>query len=200
MRAARNKKHQKQHQPSACIVDETLILTLPNASTPTVWRMELETVTAAAFQVVQDEEEGGYNLVMTSSDDHPRSIANFNAHETAVEALLAASGAMQNAQYTTPATYPASYDPQQAVPQQAVPAMQSQQTTGTSPSGRGRGRGLVMAAGVVLIVILLYMIANIGPQRVAMDGRATTNAGQKGTPGGEGQSPMSAEQFFQQQQ
>ena len=194
MGSTTNNRRHKQYQPSASVVDGTLILTLPDARTPTVWRMGLETVSAASFQVVQAAQGDGYTLVMTSPDDQEYSIAGFDSRDEAVDALLAAAEAMKHAGYEEQAASPVSRDRIPDISEVGV-----QQDTQLSRSGRGRG--LLTMAGVVLIVILLYMIANTGPQRFATQERAAgSSAGSSTKVGGAQQRSMSAEQFFQQQQ
>lgn len=188
------KKHAGQHHSTASVVEGTLILTLPNARTPTVWRMGLETASTAAFQAVSSSDGDGHTLVMVAADGKQHNIASFDDREQTVEALMAASEAMQNLGNRSATTQPAA---RVSTQHDSAPAVQAQNH---SPGKRrGPGRALMTATGIILIVVLLYMIANTGPQRFTPDGRVADTGGNSADAGG-GQRPMSAEKFLQQRQ
>ena len=193
MRSTTRKNKHAHYQPSARVVDGTLVLTLPNARTPTVWRMGLEAASAASFQVVQAGDRDGHTLVMSAPDDQQYDIASFDDRDAAIEALLAASGAMQDAGHKEQAASPGAPDYIQVAP---AAKFQHDAQRGRS----GRGRGVLIAAGVALIVILLYMIANTGPQRFGPNAGVADSAGSGTRTGGAQQRSMSAEQFLQQKQ
>ena len=190
MRSSTDKKQKKQYESSATVVDGTLILTLPDARTPTVWRMGLEKASAAAFQVRDQADENGYTLTMSTPDKQDYSIASFNERDAAVKALLAASRAMAFTSHDAPDEYSAPHSRSSSA--SVAQSLQAQKIKHSR-----RGRGLMTAAGIILIVILLYMIANTGPQRIAPD---DYNANARGKAADNGnQRSMSAEQFLQQQ-
>lgn len=183
-----HKNRPDHNRTTASVINDTLILTLPDARTPTVWRMALDSASAASFQVLADSGGDGHTLVMSSPDTEKEVIAHFDSRESAVDALLAASGAMQR------------------IEAQSAPATTNQGTMSPHPTPqpatmnlavkRGRGaRTFLTAAGAVLIVILLYMIANTGPERIAPDGRNAETSTSGNT-----QNSISAEQFLQQRQ
>ena len=195
MASGTRKTKQDRNAPSARVVDGRLILTLPNARTPTVWRMGLDAAEAGAFQVVADPDNAGYQLVTKGTASDQQTIAGFDDREQAVAALLTAAEAMQNA---------GSQRPETPVPRETVAAYPTGASTRQDPGagymgGRGRGRAVITGAGLLLVIVLIYMIANTGPQRFAADGRSADAGGRAGDASG-GQRSMSAEKFLQQRQ
>jgi hypothetical protein len=81
---------------SAKVVDGTLILTLPNAISPIVWRMELGTVKSSALEVRSGANDTSVLTLKTPKGD-VNDIAAFAAKKDAVDALMSVSRAMENA-------------------------------------------------------------------------------------------------------
>ena len=83
-------------RPTAKVVDNTLVLSLPDAKNPLVWRLDLRQVTSSAFEVRQDGD--GYTLILRGSEKDVRDIAPFSSRKKAVRALMAAGRALEDAQ------------------------------------------------------------------------------------------------------
>lgn len=77
---------------TAQIVDGHLVLSLPAAKSPVVWRWNLAQAQAAALEVV--ESGTSFLLTMKTSDGGTQNIAAFDTRDTAVETLMMASHAM----------------------------------------------------------------------------------------------------------
>lgn len=81
---------------SAKVVDGTLILTLPNALSPIVWRMELGSVRSSALEVRSGANDTSVLTLKTPKGD-VNDIASFAAKKDAVDALMSVSKAMESA-------------------------------------------------------------------------------------------------------
>ncbi len=86
---------QKTARSSAKVVDGNLIISLPDAKNPIVWRMALGEARAAALEVREQANE--YVLVLKYPKGDSIDIAPFDNKPTATNALMAISKAMQEA-------------------------------------------------------------------------------------------------------
>lgn len=75
----------------ARIVDGALVLSLSDAKSPIVWRMDLKNLREAAFQLV--EENSDYLLVVRTDDGQVKDIARYETREGGQRALLLATEA-----------------------------------------------------------------------------------------------------------
>lgn len=82
---------------SAKVVDGNLIISMPDAKDPVVWRMALGEARAAALEV-QTRGDEHYVLVLKYPKGDAIDIAPFDTKKAATGALMAVSQAMQNAQ------------------------------------------------------------------------------------------------------
>src|SRR5262245_7065246 len=80
---------------SAKVVDGNLIISLPDAKNPIVWRMALGEARAAALEV--RELANDFVLVLKYPKGDTTEIAPFHDRQTATNALMAVSDAMQQA-------------------------------------------------------------------------------------------------------
>lgn len=104
------KKLIQSNLASAEVVDNHLILSLPHAKEPVVWRMSLEKIGTAAFEVKEDAESASAKLVLKPKKGTAEIIAPFNTKKEAVDALMSASSALQSASYTAPKSAPVNPD------------------------------------------------------------------------------------------
>lgn len=86
----------KSQQSSAEVVDGYLILSLLDAIEPVVWRMSLEKIGAAAFEIKSEESGTLSKLILKPKKGTAEIIASFSEKEGAVQALKKASMALQN--------------------------------------------------------------------------------------------------------
>lgn len=87
---------QKTARSSAKVIDGNLIISLPDAKNPIVWRMALGEARAAALEV--REQANDYALVLKYPKGDSIDIAPFADKQVATNALMAISKAMQEAQ------------------------------------------------------------------------------------------------------
>lgn len=82
-----------KHSSTAKVVDGSLVLSLPDAVTPVVMRLSLEEAKSAAFTVLEKKDQ--HVLTVQFSEKESRDIAPFDEKEKAVNALMAASAALE---------------------------------------------------------------------------------------------------------
>ena len=203
--------------PSARVVDGTLILSLPDAITPVVWRLDLGQTKASALEVRTDREDdddgdegkggggsGRFTLVLKTPKGEVHEIAPYDTRARAVQALMAVSYAMETAQgQMRPFS---ANDGRRAQVPAVIPGMAA---TGYEPKG---GKALTALGAFALVVVLIVAILNIGPHRASLPmsdadlaaaGSPASQAAQvTGANGGAPVSgvPVSADQFLQKQQ
>ena len=174
--------------PSARVVDGTLVLSLPDATTPVVWRLDLSQTKASALEV-RGLENGAYALVLRTPKGEVHEIAPYEVKAGAVRALMAVSRALEAGQgHMRPL----------AGANDAGPAVMAHH----APRRTGR-KVLVSVIGVAVIFGLLMAITrSIGPHRVPVDEVASTDSTAPTSPSG-GTTvgvPQSADSFLQGQQ
>lgn len=162
---------------SAKVVDGALVLSLPDAVSPVVWRMELEDVKAAALGIEPKGEH--FVLTMKEGKSEIKEIAPFDNKDKAVKALMAASNALENSQG----------------------AVRSNDNNVSSGKAKGNFLGQLMSAivGLVILVVLLFALSRMGPEirtteTIANGGPAaqSSSAAPAGSPG----TPQSADDFL----
>lgn len=157
------KKSVDEFQSSAKVVDGNLILSLPDAINPVVWRMELGSVKASALEVKQQAADGSFMLSLKTPKGEVHDIAPFQTREHAVRALMRVSSALQGAQgKIAPA------------PVAAAPGATTIINT-TDKDSSGSGLKWLLMLGAVLLVIFLFAYFSAVASR-----SVDTNAGQAG--------------------
>lgn len=149
---------------SAKVVDGNLILSLPNAINPIVWRMELGSVKASALEV-REGANGQFILTLKTPKGDVHEIAPFAARDVAVHALMRVSAALQSAEGRIA-------QPSQTASVQPAPAFHKE---------GGSSKKWLIALGLILLFI--FFIAWIGgsaPVRTSGDNNFT--AGQNPSP------------------
>lgn len=180
--------------PSARVVDGTLILSLPDALSPVVWRLELGQIKASALEVRPNEKDG-YILVLKTPKGDVHEIAPYDSKSKAVQALMVVGRAMEHAH--------GQLRPDAANNRGGVPAVIPQPT---APQKRqaSAGRWITGMIAVVVLVAMIGLLVNLGPRQARLDFQAAGNsaAGTATTvaaPGSSGQTgvPVSADAFLQ---
>lgn len=90
------KMSRHQLQSTAKVVDGNLILSLPDAINPIVWRMELGSVKSSALEVRANDND--YLLTLKTPRGDVHDIAPFSNREQAVYALMRVSEALEKAE------------------------------------------------------------------------------------------------------
>ncbi len=84
-------------KPSANVVDNSLVLSLPNAVNPVVWRMELAKAKMSALEIREDK-LGDFTLILKTPKGDSSEIARFAQKNDALKGLNAISLAMRKAE------------------------------------------------------------------------------------------------------
>lgn len=133
------KKSSNNHASSAKVVDGNLILSLPDAVNPIVWRMELGSVKASALEV-RTTNDNTHLLALKTPKGDVHEIAPFDTRDKAVQALMNVSRALHNAEG------------------QINPA--SAGVSGTAASSAGSGSSIwKWAVSIIGILAVLYVLA-----------------------------------------
>jgi hypothetical protein len=83
--------------PSANIIDKSLVLSLPNALNPVVWRMELSKAKMSAIEIREDK-LGDFTLTLKTPKGDTNEIARFKGRNDALKSLNAVTSAMKKAE------------------------------------------------------------------------------------------------------
>jgi hypothetical protein len=149
---------------NARVVDGTLILSLPTAINPTVWRLELGNVRASALEV-RKQDNGEFLLILKTPKNDIHDIAPFDSQEKAVDALMAASHAMENAHgqinpelYANVANNTGTKHTSGKKKRIALPAIYEKPE---KPTREKWASGIV---AIILIVVMVSLLINFGPK------------------------------------
>jgi hypothetical protein len=170
-------------QAGARVVDGKLILSFPHALTPVVWQMDLTQAKASALEV--HEQNGTFVLVLKTPRAESTDIAPFEKRAQAVEALMAVSKALENAQGQIRPAGGANGD--------------SVIYTENKRRG-GAGKWIAAFLGLFFLFVLFSMWGTMPPPAASgLEARAPgTAAG--APPAAENGVPLSADDFLNQQQ
>ncbi|QQG36699.1 MAG: hypothetical protein HYS17_02685 [Micavibrio aeruginosavorus] len=140
------------YSSSASVVDGTLIISLPQAITPVVWRMDLGHARASALEV-RSLENGTHVLTLKTPKGDVHDIAPFAQRGKAIEALMAVSRAMEQAQG-------------QIRPIAAnMPEIGTVSSAAPVTSGKNaKRRPLTGIIGTLLLLGLIIVLFNMGPK------------------------------------
>lgn len=171
---------------SAKVVDGALILSLPDAVSPVVWRWNLGEAKASAIEV-REGDNGHYTLILKTPRGDVQEIAPFDNKAKAMNALLAVSRAMENAHSN--ASYIVSNDGDKSgAAHIAAPLPRSQ---------GGDGKKLLTGIGaVVLIIVLFTWLGSVAPKRMDTNISAGASATATGNASESSGVPVSADAFL----
>lgn len=172
------------------VVDGALVLSFPHAVSPVVWRWDLAQAKAAAFEVLQNN-QGQSVLSLKTTDDQKHNIAVFQNNHEAIEALMAASRALEKS--------PGGHG--------GTPAANDAGTTGTKPlasasafdSSSEAVKWVIAIAGVLAVLGLFYYLTSVTPRTITglTSAAATATATNDGEPANDAAGvPLSADAFL----
>lgn len=151
------KKTNDAYESSAKVVDGNLIISLPDALNPVVWRMELGSVKASALEVRPHANDGSFVLSLKTPKGDVHDVAPFDSRERAVQALMRISNAMQSASGNMVA------------PSLATPGISTAQEMPSRPALSGAGpssyKWLIALGGVILVIFLFAQLSSMAPPR-----------------------------------
>lgn len=177
------------------VIDGHLILSLPHAAEPVVWRMELEKIGTASFEVKQDKENGSAKLVLKPKKGTAEVIAPFDNRDDAVEALMIASNALQNAKpqaivQAKPNNTAADKNEKTTIQYQDV--IQSPNAADNSETSKW----LIAIIGALFVIGLYYYLTTLIPENIpSTDYQSAANTSSS-DPASTTGVPVSADEFL----
>jgi len=171
--------NKKNVTSSAEVVDKHLILSLPNATEPVVWRMALDKIGTASFEVKQIKKSEAHKLVLKPKKGNAEQIASFENKDTALSALIDASTAMQSCEKRDDVVH-------------------EQKTTTALPQAGERKSYkwlYLFLSFLVVIALYIYMAKQI-PNKINNFGSAAETALQTDTTSSQIGVPLSADDFL----
>ena len=166
---------------SARVVDGALVLSLPNAVQPVVWRMELGHAKASAMEL-RELAGGQTDLTLISQRGEERRIATFDHKGDALAALMKISKALHGAKGTSGGTQTAA----PAAPHRSSPLKSALKWFGA------------LAAVLLVVFIFTYLVQLTPAVYDGADNAATSNGAAAGNGGSsEAGLPESADAFLQ---
>ncbi len=172
------------YSASASVVDGTLIISLPQAVTPVVWRMELGHVRASALEV-RKQDNGTHVLTLKTPKGDVYDIAPFDTRGKAVQALMSVSRAMEQAHGQMRA----------AVMGAANDTSTAAQAHKTAPAESSKGRFITGIIGTVLLLGLIAIFLNTtGPNPTSTKATGTSSSAAPSAPATG--VPLSADDFL----
>lgn len=152
---------------SAKVVGDVLILSLPDALTPQVWRLDLGKAKNLALEVWENE-GGQFVLGQKSDKGDKKEITSFVTRKAAVQALMAASRAMES----------------------AMIGGAGETVVMAAPAKKGLGgKILTVLIGLILLLVLMGVLNGLARNMAEYEGGAPVGASS-------GAVPMSADEFL----
>lgn len=170
-----NKLSGKEYQSSAKVVDGNLIISLPDAINPIVWRMELGNIKASAMEVRAND--NNHLLTLKTPKGEVHDIAPFETREAAVSALMRISNALEKAEG-------------QIAPAPAYHAESAGDANRPYKQKRSWKWVWMVGAGLLLFYILYALIASVPVSTSA------TSSAPRGSQQEESGVPMSADDYL----
>lgn len=159
------KRHSDDYESAAKVVDGNLILSLPDAVNPVVWRMELGSVKASALEVKPAADGSSFILSLKTPKGDVHDIAPFANRDSAVRALMRVSAALQGAhgKFTAPQSAPVA---------SAAPATAPVYAVKDTSSGSAI-KWLLTLGGVLIVIVLFAYLSTLSPRQGADSATAT---------------------------
>jgi len=172
-------KKSHQFQSTAKVVDGNLILSLPDAINPIVWRMELGSVKSSALEVRAND--NNYLLTLKTPRGDVHDIAPFTNRDSALHALMSVSEALGKAE--------GKMAPQMAQPQAA--------NSQAAPASRAGLKWLIALGCIIAVIFLFSALSNLGRHDDVIGSDNGTTVGTP-TPGNNAESgvPLSADDYL----
>lgn len=175
------KSKKQESNASARVVDGKLILSLPDALAPVVWQMDLGEAKASALEVKHDEDNARFVLVLKTPRGEKVEVAAFDKRSDALEGLMAASHALENASGHIQAATTAAKTGEAIAPTQ------------TKQQKKGRWMSALLA---VVILFVLLMIWSSTVPRIVSTGSVEQTANFGAPPPSSSGVPVSADDFL----
>lgn len=177
------------YSSTASVVDGTLILSLLDAVTPTVWQMELGHARASALEL-RKQDENNFILVLKTPRGDVHDIAPFDNRGRAVAALQAASRAMEQARGQLRPVTNSEYR------SNTLPALYQTKQSDGGKAGKILTGVIVAAVIVIAINVALTSGRTLPPQTARSLATATAQTTPAPTARPESGAPISADDYL----
>lgn len=141
---------------SAKVVDGTLVISMPDAISPVVWRMDFGHAKSSAIEV--RDNDGHYVLILKTPKGDVNDIAPFDSKAKAVNALMAVSRAMEQGHGQIKPVTATAQATTNEVPQATVAANVNAQPTQPQTAQSGKGQTAAGIIGVLILIGLLFFL------------------------------------------
>lgn len=178
------------------VTDGHLLLSFPDAMEPVVWRMELDKIGTASFEVKQDDEAGTAKLVLKPKKGTAEVIAPFSSKEEAVEALLIASNALQNAKPQATIISDTTKQPAKKVDEQYVRQYEDVSHRPAENQNQEATKWLLAVFGAIFVIGLYYYLTTLIPERIPNINNQTATSINSSDPTNATGVPVSADDFL----
>lgn len=164
------------------VVDSYLVLSLLDAQEPKVWRMPLDKIGAASFEIQKEQNSETTKLILKPKKGTAEIVASYDTKDKALNALAEASNALQNS--TTESNT-------QKKPKNIPVALR------TNNNGENKKWVAVLMSAIVVILFYFYVSSLVPNQTAGFNGTDTTNAYSASSPVQERTGvPVSADDFL----
>lgn len=178
------KKKNNELQASAAISDDCLIVSLPQAIEPSVWRLELEKAKNAAFEIQKDDDDIFSLVIKKSARSKPDIIGNFENKDDAMSALLIVSEALKTGKTKTATT-------------KTTPKKSEASPAATNNNDKNSNAGVIaLIATLVVIALFYYNWFEVMPSVNQIETREITSSATT-SPQNQTGVPVSADDFLQ---
>jgi hypothetical protein len=175
------KKFQNKNEATANVADGHLVLSLLNAQEPKIWRMSLEKIGTAAFELKSDKDEQNTKLILKPKKGTAEIIANFDSKEEALEALQLASNALNH---------------KNSFREKITQKTQAHNINEEMPAPISISKKwFVLLLGFIGVVLLYLYVTSLMPETIYEFEQMTTQSNQSGSSQSTGV-PLSADEFL----
>ena len=144
---------------TAEVVNGYLILSLPNAIEPIVWRMALDKIGTAAFEVKQEDNSNITKLTLKPKKGTAEIIASFTDKDKTMQALMAASRALQTAPPKSVTTTPLNTSQKRQHAETQTVSTSSETNNGQTETHKW----IIAVFGVLIVLGLYYYLTTLIP-------------------------------------
>jgi len=179
------KRKEVSNQITASVSDGYLVLSLPHAIEPVIWRQSLEKIGSATFEVKQGKDDS-YELTLKKTKTTSEAIASFDKKDDAIEALTAASNALHSKKSVKTTK----------VKEKTAKKSSDVEELPKTESGEGQ-KWLIAVLAAIIVIGLYFYLTTLIPERnigIGTTNNAVTNA-QPNNPNQTGV-PVSADDFL----
>jgi len=178
------KTRKKETNASARVVDGKLILSFPDAKTPIVWQMDLTQAKASALEVLEDEANNAFVLKVKTPKGESIDVATFDQRSHAIEGLMAASVALENAHGHI------------QTGQSGQTTINNAQSSASPQKKSGKSKILGVFLAIIALFIFFTIWSSIIPRSVNTGNNQTLSSSGQTSPQTSSGVPVSADDFL----